>query len=97
MKRAMKLDLVGVLVAIALVAPACASSSATAPASSMSSAVPVGTTTLRKAELTDSEEMPRVGKSRRSLPESLLDEGDPKDAPQRRTERHPGGGFSGYK
>jgi hypothetical protein len=57
----------------------------------------VSTVRLMAAEIRSTDDAPKVGKSQHS--DATFDEDDAakKDAPQRRGERKPGGGFSGYK
>lgn len=48
------------------------------------------------AELTDAEVAPRVGKPQYAST-TVTQNADEKAAPRHRTDRKPGGGFSGYK
>ena len=58
----------------------------------------VGTTRLMAAELTDTDDAPRVGKPQQHAEADADDEMQgPKDASSRRDDRRSGGGFSGYK
>jgi hypothetical protein len=98
MKAAMKLDrriMMALLPLACACAVGCGSRAPAAPASPPLVISPVGTTTLEAAEIGAPEDAPHVGKSQRSLPDDELapkGEGEP-----RRTDRRPGGGFSGYK
>lgn len=56
----------------------------------------VATTELMSAELTDAEVAPRVGKPQYAST-TVTQNADEKAAPRHRTDRKPGGGFSGYK
>ena len=95
----MKLDRCGTLLAV-LVASfvmGCGARASTKVASCPPSPT-VSTTTLMAAELSDTDEAPKVGKSQHTAAPSVEEEpGEKDDAPQRRVDRRPGGGFSGYK
>ena len=88
----MKLDQKNLFVVlVAVFAMGCGSRASTQAVSAPRN--PVAMTRIMAAELTDSDDAPRVGKSHRSE-EAIADDEGAKDAP-----RHgrSGGGFSGYK
>jgi hypothetical protein len=95
MSRTMKLDRVLALAAILVASFAIGCG---APAGSQLARAPkapiVATTQLMAAEISDTDEAPRVGKSQHA---TSLTEDDEKDSPKRHDDRRPGGGFSGYK
>ena len=93
-----KLDQTVMAVLVAALAIGCSARASTHPVTT--ARTPVGSARLMAAELKGTDKTPRVGKSYRSEEESVsVDaavEDDSKDVPHR-SERKPGGGFSGYK
>ena len=58
----------------------------------------VSTTRLMAADLRDTDDAPKVGKSQHSVaPDDVDETSTDKDGVHRRGDRRPGGGFSGYK
>jgi len=95
----MKLDRCGTFLAVlvALFVTGCGARASTRTAACPPSPT-VSTTRLMAAELSDTDEAPKVGKSQHTAAPSVEEEWVAKDgAPQRRVDRRPGGGFSGYK
>jgi hypothetical protein len=84
---------------LALLAVGCGSRVASPPPQVAVAPLSVGTTTTLGAELFETEDVPRVGKSQRSTDPAPVDAEDPpkEDALHRRGDGRPGGGFSGYK
>ena len=93
----MKLDRCGSVLAVlvAVVAMGCGTRASTKPIASPPSPT-VSTTRLMAAELEPTDDAPKVGKSHRSGSLAPEADGEKKDVPHR-TDRRPGGGFSGYK
>lgn len=97
----MKLDRCGsvlaVLVAMAAAgAMGCGTRASTKPIAAPPSPT-VSTTRLMAAELGAPDDAPKVGKSHRSGVAAEEAEASKKDDVPHRTDRRPGGGFSGYK
>lgn len=97
----MKLDrcrsVPAVLVAMAMAAMAATGCGTRASTKPIAASPPtVSTTRLMAAELDPTDDAPKVGKSHRSGSTAEEADAEKKDAPHR-TDRRPGGGFSGYK
>jgi len=95
----MKLDRCVILVS-ALVAAGtmgCGSRTSAKPSVCAPAGPTVSTTQLMAAELRDTDDAPKVGKSQHSSSSAPDEDEGKKDVPHRRDDRRPGGGFSGYK
>lgn len=93
----MKLDRCAKVLAVlvAVLATGCGTRSSAKPIVSAPTGPTVSTTRLMAAELRDTDDAPKVGKSQHSA--VVEEEQSKKDVPHRRDDRRPGGGFSGYK
>jgi hypothetical protein len=97
MSRAMKLYRVFVgLAALACVLAIGCGGASTAKQPSTAN-TPVSTTRLMAADLDESAFAPKVGKPQHVDASAFDEEDGKKDESQRRGDRKPGGGFSGYK
>ena len=90
----MKLDRTVIAVLVAGLAMGCGTRVSTQQVSSAAARNPVSSARLMAADLADTDDAPKVGKSHRS---DATDVEDTKDVSHHRGERKPGGGFSGYK
>lgn len=93
----MKLDRTVIVVLVAGLAMGCGTRVSTQQVSTATARNPVSSARLMAAELTATDDAPRVGKSHRSEDDAADVEDGSKDVSRHHGERKPGGGFSGYK
>ena len=93
----MKLDRAAQLLAVlvAVFATGCGARMSTRPVST--STTPLSRVHLLAAELRETDDAPKVGKSQHSDAAVVDEEEGKKDPPHGRADRKRGGGFSGYK